>query len=115
THHEDYYARGAVTDGRRIVYHAGGACWIFDPDTGEAARISITIQSPRVQRRRRFVSAEKYLQGVRLRPDGKALAITARGKLYCLGNWEGPVLPAANMPAARARLAAWLNDGKRIV
>jgi tricorn protease len=115
THHDDFYARGASSDGRRIVYHAGGDCFVFDPRTGVTSQVSIEIQSPRVQRNRRFVSAEKYLQGCQLRPDGKALAVTARGKLFAMSNWEGPVLPLAHETAARARLATWLNDGKRIV
>jgi tricorn protease len=115
THHEDFYARGAATDGERIVYHAGGDCHLFDPRTGKSSTITIEIQSPRVQRSRRFVAAEKYLQGCQLRPDGKAVAITARGKLFSMSNWEGPVLPLAQETAARVRLATWLNDGKRIV
>lgn len=115
THHDDFYARGASTDGTRIVYHAGGDCFLFDPSTGAARRIPVTIQSPRVQRNRRFVSAEKYLQGCQLRPDGKAVAVTARGKLFSMSNWEGPVLPLALETASRARLATWLNDGKRIL
>lgn len=115
THHDDFYARGAASDGTRIVYHAGGECFLFDSRTGESRRVPITIQSPRVQRNRRFVSAEKYLQGCQLRPDGKAVAVTARGKLFSMSNWEGPVLPLAHETASRARLATWLNDGKRIL
>lgn len=116
THHEAFYARNASTDGRRIVYHAGGDIFIFDPrDGAENGPVPITIQSPRVQRNRRFVAAEKYLQGAQLRPDGKALALTARGKLFSFSNWEGPVLPVAQEGAARARLATWLNDNRRVV
>ena len=115
THHEAFYARNATTDGIRIVYHAGGNCYCFDTKSGEASEIPIRIQSPRVQRNRRYAPADKYLQGYSLRPDGKALAITARGKLFAMGNWEGPVRQLAHEPAARARLCAWLNDGKRVV
>lgn len=117
THHDDFYARGASTDGQRIVYHAGGACYCYKPGAGEqhGEPIPIRIQSPRVQRRRRYVAADQYLQGYQLRPDGKALAVTARGKLFTLGNWEGPVLQHTEEPAARARLCTWLNDGKRLL
>jgi len=115
THHEEFYARGASTDGQRIVYHAGGICYLYEPKNDSVREIPIRIQSPRVQRNRRFAQADKYLQGYNLRADGKALVITARGKVYSMSNWEGPVLQHAIEPAARGRLATWLNDGKRIV
>lgn len=115
THGEEFYARGATTDGRRIVYHAGGDCFCFDPKSGESDVIPITLSSPQVQRRRRFVAADAYLQGYTLRPDGKALAVTARGALFTMGNWEGPVLAHGREDGSRARLCTWLNDGKRTV
>ncbi|MBX3177359.1 MAG: PD40 domain-containing protein [Candidatus Hydrogenedentes bacterium] len=115
THHEDFYARGASTDGRTVVYHAGGDLYRYDIREDTAQKIPVDLPSPRVQRNRRYAPADKYLQGYQLRPDGKALALTARGKLFTMGNWEGPVFQHANEPAARARLCAWLNDGKRVV
>jgi tricorn protease len=115
THGEEFYARGASTDGRRIAYHAGGDCFVFDFKTGESARVDISMPSPQVQRRRRFVPTAQNLQGYTLRPDGKALAVTARGKLFTMGNWEGPVLPLGDEAGSRMRLCNWLNDGKRVL
>ncbi len=115
THHEEFYARNATTDGRRIVYHAGGDCYCFDLKSDTMTKIQIALASPQVQRRRRFVSALSYLQGYTLRPDGKAVGITARGSLYTMGNWEGPVLPHGQDGGSRARLCTWLNDGNRMV
>jgi len=115
THGEEFYARGATTDGRTVVYHAGGNLHLFDPRLGTAEALDISIPSPQVQRRRRFVPAAGYLQGYTLRPDGKALAVTARGKLFTLGNWEGPALSHGQEDGSRSRLSTWLNDGKHVL
>jgi tricorn protease len=125
THHEDYYVRNASSDGKRIVYHAGGDLYLFDPGREQVSPIGVTFHSPQVQRSRKFVSATRYLQDWALRPDGHALAITARGKMFTFANWEGSVFefgsyenhPPAGQPetGVRFRLPAWLNDGKRLV
>ncbi|MET0204535.1 MAG: peptidase, partial [Casimicrobiaceae bacterium] len=36
TYHDDYYARHAQTDGKRIVYQCGAQVWLFDPATDTA-------------------------------------------------------------------------------
>jgi tricorn protease len=136
TDHEDYYARTASSDGRRIVYHAGADLYLFDPLLGQGSPIDVDYRSPRVQRNRKFIDPSRYLTDWKLHPTGQALAAVSRGKLFSFGNWEGaatfhtlepagtgdfppevgeenePVTPANS---ARYRLPRWLKDGKRIL
>lgn len=115
TRHTAYYARFPATDGRRIVYHAGADLYLFDPATDQSHVIEIDLRSPRTQRKRRFVDAARFLQGISLHPEGHSLAAIVRGKPFTFGNWEGAVLQHGDSGAVRYRLAAWLPDGKRIV
>ena len=141
TDHENYYARNASTDGRRIVYHAGADLFLFDPAEDQGSQIPVEFHSPQTQRNRKFVDAGKYLQDWNLHPNGNSVAISTRGKLFTFANWEGAVLqhgegdnlpsnhareagssggngsgPAATLvTAARYRLPHWLKDGKRIL
>ena len=115
TDHEGFYARNASSDGKRIVYHAGADVYLFDPATDKTARISIEHHSPQTQRNRKFVDAAKYLQSWTLHPKGYSLAITARGKAFTFGNWEGAVVHAAGRgetDGVRYRLVQWLNPPK---
>ncbi len=115
TDHDEFYARNPSTDGRRIVYHAGADLYLFDPTKDESRAIPVEFHSPQTQRNRKFVDARKYLQDIKLHPNGEALAITTRGKLFTLNNWEGAVTHHGQPDGARYRLPTWLPDGQRLV
>jgi tricorn protease len=111
----EYYARGLSTDGKRLVYFAGGGLFVLDPNADEAQHIEITLPTARTQRARQFVPAGRHLDGWAPHPQGHSLAITTRGKAFSQGAWEGPVVQQGEVDGVRYRLAAWLADGKRLV
>lgn len=115
THHEDYYARNAATDGRTIVYHAGADLYAFNISKNKSARVKVEYHSPRVQRNRKFVNTGKHMQSAELHPKGQALALTSRGKLFSFANWEGAVTQHGEADGVRYRQPVWLNDGERVV
>jgi len=118
THQTAYFARFPSTDGYRIVYHAGGDLFLYDPSDDTNTKIDVQYYSPRVARQRKFADAARYMDGYDLSPQGQMLAITTRGKSFTFGNWEGAaVQQGGDNPDSpvRYRLTSWLNDGKRVV
>jgi tricorn protease len=120
THHEPFYVRQPDTDGQRIVYRVGADLFLFDPareGAGESVvqPIRIDYHSPRVQRNRKFVNAEEYLEYYRLHPAGHSLALTVRGHAFAMANWDGATFQYGQSRGVRYRLPEWLNDGKRLV
>ena len=115
THQDTYYCRLAQTDDKRIVYHAGADLFVYDIENDTENRVDVDFRSPRIQRQRKFVHASAYLQEFTPTPDGHALGITVRGKLFTMANWEGAVLQHSERDGIRYRLTQWLNDGKRLV
>ncbi len=101
THHSAYYVRHPATDGQRIVYHAGADLYVFDPASGAASQIAIEFYSPHTQRKRKFVQGDQYLEGSSLHPKGSAIAVTTRGKVFTLGNWDGAAVQHGDLERAR--------------
>jgi tricorn protease len=103
THHDFFYVRYPSSDGRRVVYHAGGDLYLLDPAGDGAERIDVTIPSARSQRNRRF------------HPEGHSVAMDVRGSAFTMPLWEGSPIRHSGGSADRDRLTSWLPDGERIV
>ncbi len=115
TDHGEYYARFAKTDGRRIVYQHAAEIWCYDPEHDRAAPVEVDLRSPRVQRSRRFVAADRYLSGYALHPAGHTIALQTRGKLFTMPLWEEAVRQYGKPDGVRYRLARWVGDGSALV
>lgn len=115
TTHTKFYVRNAKTDGKNIVYHAGGDIYVYYIDLNSARKVTIQYHSPRVQANRKYVDASKYLEDYAIHPNGEAISITTRGKVFTIPNWEGPISQNGKKLNFRYRLARWLYDCKRLV
>ena len=113
--HDDFYARHAQTDGRRIVYQCGAELWLFDPAGDVTQRLPIEVASHRTQAARKFVPAADHLAGFRVHPAGHSLALETRGKLFSFALWEGAVTQHGVADGVRYRHGHWLADGKTLV
>ena len=114
TDHDDYYARHAATDGKRIVYQCGADLWLFDPAKDESRRLEIEVRAHRTQAARKFVAPAEFLGGYALHPAGHSAVVDVRGKLFSFGLWEGAVRQHGAPDAVRFRHGRWLADGSLV-
>lgn len=110
-----FYIRNQTTDGKAIVFHAGGDLYYFDPKKKAHHKIQITYNSAFSQRNRKFVAVQKYMHDFSIHPEGHHLSLTARGRAFSFSNFEGPVSQYGAENLGRYRLSKWLHDGERIV
>ena len=100
TDHDQFYARQAQSDGKRIVYACGARLWLFDPAADTTRELAIETPAHRAQAARRFVPSNEHLEWFRPHPAGHSLAVVARGQLFAMPLWEGaPVRRDDAVPA----------------
>jgi tricorn protease len=115
TDHDDYYVRYPSSDGKQIVYTAGGEIYLYDIGKKKSRQIEIKTPPTGFQTQRKFVECGHYLEHYALHPEGHSLAVISRGQPITLGNWEGAVMHHGSGSAGRTRHSEWMPDGKRIV
>jgi len=114
TDHDEYYVRFPSSDGRRIVYGAGGDLYLYDSKSDSTVRLDVQAPSPATQTARRFVEAAPHLEHFAPHPDGRAIALIARGQPYTMPLWEEAVIHHGLGSRVRYRHIEWLSDGERV-
>ncbi|MER7107417.1 S41 family peptidase [Streptomyces sp. NPDC000229] len=116
TDHDDFYARHASSDGRRVVYQCAGDLWIVDaltPDS-EPRKLAVRLGGPRAGRRTYQVPAANNVDAVSVDETGRASAVSVRGSLYWLTHRDGPARTIADTPGVRVRMPEMLGSSGRI-
>ena len=91
TFHKNYYARNASTDGKSIVYHSGADIYVYDITNNKSNQINIQYNSGFTKKTRKFDSAFNYLESISSNSTSTSSTIISRGKLFTMGNWDGPI------------------------
>ncbi|GAA2496375.1 S41 family peptidase [Streptomyces gobitricini] len=116
TDHDDFYARHASSDGRRVVYQCAGDLWIVDDLTPDSVprRLAVRLGGPRAGRRTHQAPAANNVDAVSVDETGRASAVSVRGSLYWLTHRDGPARTIADTPGVRVRLPEMLGGSGRI-
>lgn len=101
THHNEYYCRNLETDGKSLVYQAGGDIFTYDLKKQENRKVSISCPTPGTQALSRFVSASRYLDDFSMSPDLQNLAVIARGQAFLMAPFRGAVTNLDRIPDVR--------------
>ncbi len=116
TDHDDFYARHAQTDGRRIVYQCGAELWLFDPASDRGARVDVACR--RTARRRRAGSCPRPITSTtfdaasagpqhRGRRARQALRASRCGKARCASTATPTAALSARAVAGRRQRRWW--------
>ncbi|WP_067172160.1 S41 family peptidase [Microtetraspora niveoalba] len=102
TWYEDFYARQASTDGRRIVYSRAGELWLLPGLDARPERLEVTLGGAGTGRRP--YPAPPSVDGLACDATGRASAVEVAGAVLWLTHEDGPARCLDARPGVRARL-----------
>lgn len=111
---DEFYARSARTDGKRIVYQSGGDIFLLDPESDVSTMVKIDLPSNRLGRTPRFIKPTEFTEDYALSPSGERLIFIVRGKPFVMGNWEGAVTQLGVRDGVRYKLGRFTHEGRSI-
>ena len=114
TNYTDYDIKFPSTNGEVIVYEQGGYIFKFDPRTRKAEKVSITLNSESIYARKEMKNVAGNLTSASLSPDGKRVAVTARGEVFNVPVEKGVTRNITRTSGANERGAKWSPDGKSV-
>ncbi len=115
TSHTDWDVRWPSSDGeRRIVYEHGGRLRVLDVVSGEDRAVSVRVSTDAVPRRAARIDVADTLQDAAPAPDGKRVAIIARGELFSAPAEHGATRNLTRDSGSHAREAAWSPNGRHV-
>ena len=114
TSYSDYDIKFPSTDGNVIVYEQGGYIFKFDPKTRKAEKISVTLSGENLYARVEMKNVADKMTAASLSPDGKRVAVTARGEVFNVPVEKGVTRNITRTSGANERGAKWSPDGKWI-
>jgi len=102
-------------DGQEIVFERNFHLWKMNTSSGKASELPVTLRgaasSPMTER----VTLGTQLRELALSPDGKKVAVIARGEVFAASAKEGgDAVRITNTPAAESYLA-WTSDSRKLV
>ncbi len=106
--------RAADAHGNQVIFETGGRLKRYDAGSGETTEIAINIAPDLPQLRPQWKNAANNVESWSLSPNGKRVAITARGEVFTVPIKDGSTRNLTNSDDRRQYTAIWSNDGQQI-
>ena len=102
-------------DGKQIVFERDFKIWSMNTENGRAAEIPIALRgvatSPIMER----VSLTGQIGELALSPDGKKVAVVARGEVFAASSKDGGEAVRVSRTPAAESFVNWSGDSKKVV
>lgn len=105
--------RSADSYGEDIIFERGGRLFMFDTQSETEDVLDISIKPDLQQLRQQWKNASQTLQAFKISPNGKRVAVTARGDVFTVPVKDGSTRNISQTPT-RDYTAIWSTDGQKL-
>jgi tricorn protease len=102
-------------DGKQIVFERNFKIWTLDTDSGRAAEVPITLRGLPAAPLTERINLSTQIREFSLSPDGKKVAVVARGEVFAASAKDGGEGQRLTNTAAAESLASWSPDSRKVI
>lgn len=102
-------------DGKQIVFERDFKIWTLETGGGRASEVPVTLRGLPASSLTERVNLSTQIREFALSPDGKKVAVVARGEIFAASSKDGGEGQRITETAAPESFAAWSPDSQRIV
>lgn len=106
---------GLSYDGQEIVFERNFRIWKMKADGGRPQEVPITLRGAASSPMNERVNLSTQLRDMALSPDGKKVAVIARGEVFAASAKDGGDAVRITNTAAAESYVTWSQDSKRLV
>jgi tricorn protease len=114
THHDDFDIMTASAGSNAVVYEQAGYIYLFNTDTGKAAKLDIEVTGDFPWARPQFKKVVSMIRNAALSPTGVRAAFEARGEIFSVPAEKGDYRNLTQSPGTHDRSPAWSPDGAQL-
>ncbi|MDQ3799892.1 MAG: S41 family peptidase [Acidobacteriota bacterium] len=102
-------------DGKQIVFERNFKIWTINADGGRASEVAINLRGLPAGTLTERVNLSSQIREISLSPDGKKIAVTARGEIFAASSKDGGDAARVTNTVAPESFAAWSPDSRKLV
>ncbi len=102
-------------DGEQIVFERNARIWQMNADGGKASEVPITLRGTAANPLAERVSLSSQIREFAVSPDGKKVALTARGEIFAALSKEANEAVRITSTPAPESFVAWSPDSRKLV
>lgn len=102
-------------DGKQIVFERDFRIWTMNTDGGKAAEVPIVLRGTSVNSLSERLNLSAQIREFALSPDGKKVAVVARGEIYAASAKDGGSGARITDTVAPESMVSWSPDSRKLV
>ncbi|WP_404711821.1 S41 family peptidase [Sphingomonas sp. MMS24-J13] len=100
--------------GGAVVFERDMAVWRYDPRSGQAAPVAISLRGAAAAEQKRHTSQSNFSR-MALSPDGQKVAVIAHGEIFAASAKDGGAAQRITTSVGAEREVVWAPDSRRML